>query len=227
MRKLKKKKAATSLRHIDVNMQIKLETQRCVMAPSLIRSVCRKSPREGGAVYSLFVGIVLLCCLPMMAIHLVTVVVSTRSFFFSVEFASLVNLDIYCMSSHLPFSKTKVAEAIYQARKRKRKRKRDCVATNGTHTWLLVSFICLLLSRWKVFPQGHLKGPLKMVSNVFCCCSRNVFVFCPFFCSLEKSLVTYFRVRRIYHFTWICQLLSWRHFRRVTGGKRSRQIVSQ
>ena len=109
-------------------MQIKLETQRCVMAPSLIRSVCRKSPREGGAVYSLFVGIVLLCCLPMMAIHLVTVVVSTRSFFFSVEFASLVNLDIYCMSSHLPFSKTKVAEAIYQARKRKRKRKRGEIA---------------------------------------------------------------------------------------------------
>ena len=34
---------------IDVNMQIKLETQRCVMAPSLIRSACRKSPREGGA----------------------------------------------------------------------------------------------------------------------------------------------------------------------------------
>ena len=139
MRKLKKKKAATSLRrHIDVNMQIKLETQRCVMAPSLIRSVCRKSPREGGAVYSLFVGIVLLCCLPMMAIHLVTVVVSTRSFFFSVEFASLVNLDIYCMSSHriAPFFQNEScgSDLSGEETKTKKEARRDCVATNGTHT---------------------------------------------------------------------------------------------
>ena len=38
----------------------------------------------------------------MMAIHLVTVLSTTTISFFSVEFASLVNLDIYCMSS--PFS---------------------------------------------------------------------------------------------------------------------------
>ena len=166
------------------------------MAPSLIRSVCRKSPREGGvAVYSLFVGIVLLCCLPMMAIHLVTVVVSTRSFFFSVEFASLVNLDIYCMSSHriAPFFQNEScgSDLSGEETKTKKEARRDCVATNGTHTWLLLSFICLLLSRWKVFPQGHLKGPLKMVSNVFCCCSRNVFVFCPFSLLLLREISRY------------------------------------
>ena len=56
----------------------------------------------------------------MMAIHLVTEVarfyiVTSRSFSFSVEFASLVNLDIYCFSlSFFPVVYPKLgAEAIY------------------------------------------------------------------------------------------------------------------
>ena len=163
------------------------------MAPSLIRSVCRKSPREGGAVYSLFVGIVLLCCLPMMAIHLVTVVVSTRSFFFFCWICKFSQSGYLLHVFASPFFQNEScgSDLSGEETKTKKEARRDCVATNGTHTWLLLSFICLLLSRWKVFPQGHLKGPLKMVSNVFCCCSRNVFVFCPFSLLLLREISRY------------------------------------
>ena len=99
----------------------------------------------------------------MMAIHLVTVVVSTRSFFFSVEFASLVNLDIYCMSSHLPFSKTKVAEAIYQLRGNENEKGSEArLRCDKWHTYLTPpKFYLLVAFTMKSFSPGTSQGSLK------------------------------------------------------------------
>ena len=169
-------------------MQIKLETQRCVMAPSLIRSVCRKSPREGGAVYSLFVGIVLLCCLPMMAIHLVTVVVSTRSFFFSVEFASLVNLDIYCMSSHRSlFPKRKLRKRFIRRGNENEKGSEARLRCDKWHTYLTPpKFYLLVAFTMKSFSPGTSQGSLKNGLKCILLLQSKCICFLSFFLLLRE-----------------------------------------
>ena len=132
----------------------------------------------------------------MMAIHLVTEVarfyiVTSRSFSFSVEFASLVNLDIYCFSlSFFPCCISKVGCGSDLSRRIHE----EIALRQMAHTLLLVSFIgCSLVAfTWKVLPLGFQRGPLKMVSNVFCS-SVNVFVFCNFsdFSPLTSHFLTF------------------------------------
>ena len=148
---------------IDVNMQIKLETQRCVMAPSLIRSACRKSPREGGAALL----IVRRHCTALLSpndghssCH------STQYYYYKFFFCWICKFSqsgyLLHVFSLFVFPKRKLRKR-FISRERGNTRG-DCVATNGTHIPGF-SFICLLLSPWKVFPLGLSKNGL---SNVFC-----------------------------------------------------------
>ena len=138
--------------------------------------------------YSLFVGIVLLCCLPMMAIHLVTVVVSTRSFFFSVEFASLVNLDIYCMSSHriAPFFQNESCGSDLSGEETKTK-KEARLRCDKWHTYLTPrKFYLLVAFTMKSFSPGTSQGSLKNGLKCILLLQSKCICFLSFFLLLRE-----------------------------------------
>ena len=154
-------------------MQIKLETQRCVMAPSLIRSACRKSPREGGAALL----IVRRHCTALLSpndghssCH------STQYYykFFSVEFASLVNLDIYCMSS--PFSFFQNESCGSDLSVASEEIREEIALRQMAHTYLALVLFACCFHHEKFFPWDL----VKMVSPMYFA-TRNVFVFLAFF----------------------------------------------
>ena len=166
------------------------------MAPSLIRSACRKSPSEGGAE-----EVVLIVCRHCTALlspndghsschrsRARFYIVTSRSFSFSVEFASLVNLDIYCFSlSFFPCCISKVGCGSDLSRRIHE----EIALRQMAHTLLLVSFIgCSLVAfTWKVLPLGFQRGPLKMVSNVFCT-EKCICFFAPFLTFLHLPLIS-------------------------------------
>ena len=164
------------------------------MAPSLIRSACRKSPSEGGAE-----EVVLIVCRHCTALlspndghsschrsRARFYIVTSRSFSFSVEFASLVNLDIYCFSlSFFPCCVSKVGCGSDLSRRIHE----EIALRQMAHTLLLVSFIgCSLVAfTWKVLPLGFQRGPLK--NGLKCILYWKMYLFfCNF--SLEESLLT-------------------------------------
>ena len=144
------------------------------MAPSLIRSACRKSPSEGGAE-----EVVLIVCRHCTALlspndghsschrsRARFYIVTSRSFSFSVEFASLVNLDIYCFS--LSFFSLLCIQSWVRKRFISSNTWGDCVATNGTYLtprkfyWLLACCFHMKSASLGI-PKRSLKNGLKCI----------------------------------------------------------------
>ena len=109
----------------------------------------------------------------MMAIHLVTVLSTTISFF-SVEFASLVNLDIYCMSS--PFSFFQNESCGSDLSVASEEIREEIALRQMAHTYLALVLFACCFHHEKFFPWDL----VKMVSPMYFA-TRNVFVFLAFF----------------------------------------------